>query len=378
MFFHNFKNSLKVLLKNKSLIFWTFVFPLLLGTLFKMAFSNIEKSEKLEIIEIGIINDSNYNDNKVFTYAFNYLSDENNSDRLFNITYGTLDEMQELLVDESITGYLYLDTKPHIVIMNNGINESIFKYVVDEIYESSISLSKISDASIDDISKGASSLFSQEIKLNNISNKNLSYTMIEFYSLIAMTCLYGAILSMYSLNQVLPDMTNKGKRVSVAPVSKFKLILSSLSAGFITQVIGVMLLFVYSLLVLNVDFGSNLLLVILLTLVGSLSGLALGIFITTYFKGNENSKLGLIIGISMAFSFFAGMMGITMKYIIDKNVPIINQINPVSMITDGLYSLYYYDTYNRYIFDIVSLLIFSLVLILLSFMKLRRQKYDSI
>ena len=45
MFYHNFKYSLKILLKNKSLIFWTFAFPILLGTLFNMAFSNIEKSE---------------------------------------------------------------------------------------------------------------------------------------------------------------------------------------------------------------------------------------------------------------------------------------------------------------------------------------------
>ena len=52
MFKHNLKYSLKILLKNKSLIFWTFVFPILLGTLFKMAFSNIENSETLKIIDI--------------------------------------------------------------------------------------------------------------------------------------------------------------------------------------------------------------------------------------------------------------------------------------------------------------------------------------
>lgn len=72
------------------------------------------------------------------------------------------------------------------------------------------------------------------------------------------------------------------------------------------------------------------------------------------------------------------MMGITMKYIVDKNIPIINKINPASMITDGFYSLYYYDTLNRYYFNVISLLIFSLVLILLSVKHLRRQKYDSI
>ncbi len=67
-----------------------------------------------------------------------------------------------------------------------------------------------------------------------------------------------------------------------------------------------------------------------------------------------------------------------MKYIIDKNVPIINKLNPASMITDGLYSLYYYNTLDRYWFNIVSLLIFALIMIGISMFSLRRQKYDSI
>ena len=76
--------------------------------------------------------------------------------------------------------------------------------------------------------------------------------------------------------------------------------------------------------------------------------------------------------------FLSGMMGITMKYIIDKNIPIINKLNPANMITDGLYSLYYYETLDRYIFNVVSLLIFAFTLIVVSYISLRRQKYDSI
>jgi len=67
-----------------------------------------------------------------------------------------------------------------------------------------------------------------------------------------------------------------------------------------------------------------------------------------------------------------------MKYIIDKNVPIVNKLNPASMITDGFYSLYYYDTLDRYLFNIASLLIFSGIMILISYFGLGRQKYDSI
>ena len=46
MFIHNFKYALKTLLKNKMLIFWTFAFPIVLGILFKLAFSNIENTSE--------------------------------------------------------------------------------------------------------------------------------------------------------------------------------------------------------------------------------------------------------------------------------------------------------------------------------------------
>ena len=80
----------------------------------------------------------------------------------------------------------------------------------------------------------------------------------------------------------------------------------------------------------------------------------------------------------MAGCFLSGMMGITMKYVIDKNVPILNKLNPASMITDGFYSLYYYDTLDRFYFNIASLLIFAVIMLLISMFSLRRQKYDSI
>ena len=50
MFKHNFKYSLKILFRNKSLIFWTFIFPIILGTFFKLAFNDIENNEVFQSI----------------------------------------------------------------------------------------------------------------------------------------------------------------------------------------------------------------------------------------------------------------------------------------------------------------------------------------
>ena len=393
MFIHNFKYSLKTLFRNKALIFWTFAFPIILGTFFNMAFSNIESSEKFDIINIAIIKNDDFNNNEIFKTAFEELSDKNNDDRLFETRYTTEEEAKKLLEDEEIVGYMKLvNDEPKLTFTTSGINETIFKYVSEEITQTSNIIKYLSEEEIkkemiagnynidyESIYNRVIELTEEDnVRLNNVSNSNLSYTMIEFYTLIAMACLYGGILGAVAINQNLANMTNQGKRVSVSPTSKGKIILSSVLASYITQLVGVALLFLYTIFVLKVDYGNKLGLDIALAMAGSLAGLSLGVAVATTIKSNDNVKTGIIIAITMLGCFLSGMMGITMKYIIDKNIPIINKLNPASMITDGFYSLYYYDTLDRYIFDIGSLLIFALILIAISYISLRRQKYDSI
>lgn len=393
MFIHNFKYSIKTLFGNKMLIFWTFAFPIILGTFFNLAFSNIENSEKLEIINIAIVEDENFQLEKNIKEAFKTLSDEENEDRLFNTQYISEEKAKELLEKDEISGYLKIeDSKPKVVIKTNGINETILKYVTEEIIQTSkIVQDLVEKEVITEMASGNMQIDyeriqqeilkiaqQEDVKLNNISNSNLSYTMIEYYTLIAMTCLYGGILGMTVINNNLANMGEIGKRTSIAPISKGKIIISSLFASYITQLVGLAILFVYTIFVLKVDYGTNLPLIILLSLVGSLAGLTLGIAVATLIKSNENAKTGILIAITMLGCFLSGMMGITMKYIVDKNIPIINKINPTSMITDGFYSLYYYDTFDRYYLNIISLLIFSAIMILISIRGLRRQKYDSI
>lgn len=378
-----------------------------------MAFSNIENSEKLEIIDIAIVKNENFNNNIAFKETFKVLSDEKNEERLFSTQYVTEEKAQELLENEEITGYIILKDEPKVIVKTSGINETILKYVTEEIVQTESIMKNVIESKLNqgiqnseafycennkvlgyplvisnyDSGSGSYSNIYNEIakimeqntaNIENVSNNNLSYTMIEFYTLIAMTCLYGGILGVTAINNNLANMSSKGKRVSMTPTSKGKVIISTVMGSYFVQLIGLALLFVFTIFVLKVDYGSNLLLIILLSLAGSFAGLTMGVAIGTVLKTNEDMKVGIIISVTMLGCFLSGMMGITMKYIVDKNVPIVNKLNPVAMITDGFYSLYYYDTFNRYFFNVASLLIFSLVMIVISFISLRRQKYDSI
>lgn len=393
MFLHNFKYAFKTLFKNRMLIFWTFAFPIILGTFFNMAFADIESSEKMDIIDIAVVNNEEFKENEVFKTVIEQLSDEKSDEQLFNTEYVDKKEAENLLNEEKISGYILLDDDgTHVTVATNGIKETIIKYTVDEIMQTT----KIIEDSVESEVKNQMELGvlmpayekiyedavalsqSGEVNIRNVSRSNLSYTMIEFYTLIAMACLYGGIIGMTAMNQNLPNMTATGRRVGVSPTSKSKLVLSSVLAGYVTQVIGIAILFLYTIVALDVDYGDNLFLIVLLALVGCLAGLSMGIAIGTLIKSGENTKLGITIAVTMVGCFLSGMMGITMKYIVDKYLPIVNKINPAAMITDGFYSLYYYDTLDRYFFDVISLLIFSFIMIGVSFISLRRQAYDSI
>ena len=394
MFGHNFKYTFKVLMRNRMLLFWTFVFPLVLGTMFKLAFSNIENSEKLNVIPIAIVDNEDFQGNEAFRRTFETLSDESSDEQMFDTVYVSKDEADTLLSDGDVDGVLYMNgAEPEIWIHENGINQTVLQYVVDEIVHTSAIMEKrvqneIEQGTMPDIEALYKDVMEQvagrESNLVDASRKNLSYTMIEYYTLIAMACLYGGILGMTALSRNLPNMGNLGKRTAIVPISKAKTMFSSLLAAYCTQLIGLAILFVYTIFVMKVDYGENLPYVILLALAGSLAGLTLAIMVTTVVKTGENGKLGILIGITMACCFLGrlltagGMMGITMKYIIEKHVPFLDKINPAAMITDGYYALYYYGVDKRFWMDVASLGIFSAFMLLVSAQGLRRQKYDSI
>ena len=201
MFFHNFKYSLKTLLKNKSLIFWTLCFPIILGTLFSLAFSDIEKKEKLDVFQIAIVEKETNEYTKILKSALEELS--KGEDKLFDITNTSLEEAEKLLEEKEIKGYINLSEKESIVVGENGIEETVLKTVTERIVEEmtitydlmakkikeeSINYKGDKNALIENIKQEVEQLLKQSsVSIKDNSPKNMSYTMIEFYTLIAMT-----------------------------------------------------------------------------------------------------------------------------------------------------------------------------------------------
>ena len=382
MFFHNVKYNLKALFKNKGLIFWSFAFPIIMATLFNMAFGNWEESEKFTSINIGIVTNEYFDNNIIAKNVFNSLSDGDN--KIFNITYASKDKVTNLLTDKKIEGIIeYTNSNPSIIINSNSVSSTIIKSVVDEIETNNTIFSDLiksgkyaSNDMEEQVNRIIERINSTTINIKDISVKKLDIAVIEYYSLLAMTCLYGGFIAMSAISNSLASASNRGKRVAISPIKKSTAILSSLCASFIVQLIGALLLLIY-INIIGVNLHTNLISLFIITILGVLAGISIGLIVSVMINKSEDTKLGIIIAISMALSVLSGMTGVSLKYVIDSKIPFINKINPAAMITDGLYAVYYENS-ARFLNNIISLIIFISLLIVISILYMRRKKYDNI
>jgi len=380
MFKHLFINKLKVLLKNKSMLFWTLIFPFVLGTFFQLALGNIGESFELKIIPIAVVNSEQYQNNEVFKTVITSLSEENEN-QLFDTVYVTGKEAEVLLRNEEVDGYIIIDDdNPKMVVKQNGINQTIIKGVLDEYYQMSSVTTNLITYNPEVIYNGLlENLYKENNYILDDSNENIDFSINYFFTLIAMACLYGSLIGLEVIKDSEANLSTKGARMCMAPVNKFKVVLAGLFAGYVIQLVALILLFLYLIFVFKVNFGNQILPTVLLSAIGCLAGISLGVFVGVCNKKSEGFKTGLLISSIMACCFFSGMMGmISIKVYFDNTFPLLAQINPINIITDGLYSLFAYDNLNVYYNCLMRISIFTLVIIVLSFIFIRRKKYDSI
>ena len=80
----------------------------------------------------------------------------------------------------------------------------------------------------------------------------------------------------------------------------------------------------------------------------------------------------------MMMSYLAGMMNDKIKYIVSSKMPILSYINPVNLIADSFYSMYYYDTTTKLFINLSILCLLSIIFSVITYLVLRRQKYASL
>jgi len=378
MFIHIFKYRFKSLIRNKSMIFWTMIFPLLLATFFSLAFSGLNEHEKFKTINIGIINDVNYKNDIAFQELIRSLSQE--EEPMFAAFLMNESEAKEKLVSNRIDGFIHVGSPMILTVHQRGFNQSVIKLFLDQYSQTYSAIINIIEDDMTLVRGLVTSLeegkvYTKDFQLSKADPDN---TLMYFYALIAMSCLYGSFFGLREVIDIQADQSPHAARVNLSPVHKLKAFIYSGTSSVLIHTAELMVLLVYLHFGLGIDFGHQYGFVIFTTFLGSVVGITMGALIGVAVKGGEGIKSAICIGVSMLGSFLGGMMYGDMKYIIDQNVPIVGKLNPINVLADAFYALYYYDDYERYSMNVVNLIVFIFIFSIITYRVIRREKYASI
>lgn len=339
----------KVIFRDIGFTFWGLLYPIILAGIFYIAFSGITNMQ-LETINIGIEKENS---------VISILKDI----EIFNLIEISEEDITKSLQSKEIDGYIKYDLT--LIVDESGLNQTVIKGVLDQIKQT-IALNEPMEN------------FDFEVDYLSGKNQMANGILIVFYSLIAMVSTYGVFPGIETTNIAQANLTNIGARINITPIKKSTLLISGIIVGLSINVFSNILLLIFLNFVLKLDLIKNIWYSSIFILLGNLFGISLGLFIGSSNKQKPGVKVMISITTTLFLSFLSGMMSPDIKILIDKNVPIIGKINPISIVTNSLYRINLLENTKNLSQGMILLTTYSIILMGVSYLFLRRSQYDSI
>lgn len=373
MFFHQFKYAIINILKSKTIVFWTMLFPIALSTFMFLAFGRLFEEDFFQSMPIAIVEESSENH---FSEVLHEL--EKGEEPLVQIV-DTKDraEAEQLLEDKKIKGFYVLGEDIALVIKENGIEQSILNEIMLQ-YKQYQKIIEVTSANhpenlplvLEQLGKDVYAC--KEVESSNGNQDNM---VLYLYAVFAMGCLFAGFTGLDRCQKMQADMSAIGMRRCLAPHSKFITIISEFSAMVLMQFLYQIVALLYMSFVLKIDFGNKVPAILLLLFIGCTIGISIGIIVGSVSNKSADEKQTIITVISMLCCVLADLVVAGIREMIEKSAPIINRLNPAALIVDSFYALSVYDNYDRFIKNISILCSMTAVLLVVSYLLVRRVRY---
>ena len=375
MFRHNLAYELKEVLRVREFILWLMLFPIILGTLFKVAFGSIYSTELFDTIPVAVVTTSEN------TVAEEFLKGLAEEEKPFLATTFTDEEnAKQLLLDGEVEGILTVGESMELTVSRTGIVPTMLQELVSryKLYETVIR---------DTLAKDPAALQTVLAKLSAEVNAcrdvspaadNPDVYVQYFYNLIAMVAICGNMTGLHVSTNNQANQSILGARKNCSATPKGIYLTAGLLGSCIAQSVSMILCVTFLRFVLQVNFGGSLLLLYLAAILSGCLGVAFGFFIGSIGKMKHEGKSAIAITVSMGLCFLSGLMMGNIKGILATKAPWVNRFNPVAIISDSFYCLNMYSDYRRFISKVVAMLIYTAVFTALGVLFTRRKKYASI
>lgn len=391
---NTFKYTIISSLKEKDVLIWALLFPIVLATLFSVMFSGIDEGYTFKAIPTAIIDDANYQNTEAFTAMVDSLSEQGSDQILDTHFVSDAEEGAELLKSGDVVAYISVDSDgvPELFLSSTqklqtltSVNETMLKDILDRYQHTQASVAIVAENNPMALADPAfvDSMFDLDTYTEEISvtaNKS-SESVRYFYALLGFSAIMAANISLAVTTRTQANLSALGARRAVGATSRTKTLTATIGAAWLLSFAGLVVGFCYIRFILGVDFGGRDAECILGLLAASFMATALGAALGSIPKLPERSKGGILTGLSCVLALFAGLYGTSSQRLADDltlTMPWLQAANPSKQVADLFYSLYYYDTLDPFFSVVTTILIITAVLALFAAIFMRRQRYASL
>ncbi|WP_406544678.1 ABC transporter permease [Pseudobutyrivibrio sp.] len=380
MFIRMFFYKIKEISRNRTLLGWNLVFPLVLSTAFFLGFGNMIKDDPdtFKTIDVGYVNTDE--ENSPFSQVLTSLSKKNDGIQVLEVhKFSDVEDAKSALDGDELEG-IYIEESGEVktIVPANGLVSTTLNQIVREYENGKVVIENIAKDHPENMMKAISMMEINKSVLKEYDfGTNTSPYLQYYFALIAMSSLFSSWISTRMLEGMCANLSENGKRFECAPVYKLPSIVAGILAGVVLQAISNAIVVFYVEGVLGIEFGIPLLNILAITTLGSAVGISFGVLIGSLCK-HPNLLVAIPLCFSMTCSFLSGLMWHQIRQLIEYHCPIINRINPAALLTDCLYVRATYGKTEVYYRDIFTMLIIIAACLIISAMFLRRRKYVSL
>ena len=379
MFLHIYKYRLKSFFREKEEFFWCLIFPLLLFLCFKVAFSAIaDKEWTFHSIPVAVVYEQ---ENQLLEETLNSIAtDDSQGEAFMKITTTDYDSAKVLLEDNKVDGIIFVDDEVTLIVNKTGLNQTALHSFINMYLQQVDAVQNVATTNPQYVNTLAASLSEdiEFIKKDSIANGSMDPMESYYFSLIAFAALSGGYYGIRCATQQKANSTKEGVRKSISSAKKSVLLVAELCATYTLHLIIMAVLVFVMFFIMKMDFGGKIGYVALTCAVGSFTGVSNGLLIGSIPKLRGVLQTVIYAAYTLISAFLSGLMVGNMRILIEHYVPIINKLNPATLISDSLYALNMFDTYERYFTNIITLAVIGILSLAISIVFTRRKSYASL
>lgn len=392
-----FAYHLKQIIRQREALIWGFSLPVVLLLIFSMVFRPTTKEDlSLPVSRIGLIQgqEADFPDfmadleaKKGVWKNQKWTEETPEKNAKLPLVYGNFSTLKEAraAMNAGAIDAIVLDAKAGKY--ETRMARSYVLMVVQQVLRSYQTKTNMEEIAKSAVTKAPTSVpaVAQEQKVEALEvNPDLRKggvdQMLSFqFACIAYITFYAFSMGNHLLDNLHANQSPLGLREQISPLERRKSFVLHFGA-YLVIYIGFTLVLYLLLRLLGVEVATktNIWALLLLLFLGQCCGIVIGVVVAALLPEAKGVRQAIGILLPLFLSFLSGMMVSGVRTSVQAAAPLLDALNPVNMVNDGLYGLYTQGVGEIYHTAMAHLAITLVLFLGITIIALRRDRYESL